>query len=399
MKFSILAPGVMLRLDASRRRLELTLLAALAGGCGPDGVEPPAEEGSEYAGITTETDTGSDPAPDICFVELEVYGEGDCNSLLGYRWTTGGCDSVLGCSCSGSGCDSLYADKDKCVEDHAHCSLCDPCPDSMSCVAHCSGAGYIEKITCGGGCYDGEMEYYCPYEHNDQPVHADIECSGLGRVRVRGRCIAPLDLASRSAAAARAWAQISAYERASVDGFERLVEQLEALDAPAELIDDARRFADDERRHADATAAIARALDPAVERVDVAAVSEQDASLEQLLEALILEGCIGETLSALELEHMAAACVDEQLTTCLRAIAADEARHAQHAWSMLGWLLRRFPELRSSASRLLDRRCETVPLGLARSLPEHGLLADTERAELWALGRERVIEPLSTLVA
>ena len=192
--------------------------------------------------------------------------------------------------------------------------------------------------------------------------------------------------------AARAWASIAAREEVSIDGFERLAKQLRALRAPIDLITSALEFADDERRHASQTLALARAIDPEVKRSPVPRSPE----LESLLEETILEGCIGETLSALELEHMRARCSDEAIAAMLARIAAEESRHAEHAWALLAWLLDRFPTLRGTAAQLFEQRCSTVPLGLDRDLPEFGLLADALREELRNAGRRHVVSKLAT---
>lgn len=393
------------RIDARRRRLESVLLAALGVGCGPDGIDPVADTGAMTLGldddgivVETGTDTGSSGDPEICLVVIDAVGTGDCVEPLGYRWTTGGCDVVRGCSCVGADCALLYETRAECSDDYLHCDLCDPCPDSMACVVHCDGTGFTSDISCGGGCWDGEVDYDCPMTDLDQPADVDVECSGLGRVVLRQRAITQLvgidasEPATRCAA--QAWARIHACEQASVDGFEGLARQLEALDAPTELIENAERFAADERRHAAATLAIARRLDPEVAPPRLP-VETSTPELTALLEETILAGCIGETLSALELEHMLAACHDEALASVLTEIADDEARHAEHAWVLLAWLLRRFPALRDSAAQLFRCECATVPLGLDRDLPEFGLLADGTRAELWDAGRRRVVDRLA----
>lgn len=392
------------------------MLAALGVGCGPDGIDPVADAGTTTSAsidegivVETGTDTGSSGDPEICFVEINAFGTGDCDEPFGYRWTTGGCTLERGCSCQGTDCDLLYETRSECVEAHLHCDLCDPCPESMACVVHCDGTGFTSDISCGGGCWDGEADYYCPMTDLDQPADADVECSGLGRVVLRQRAVSqlvrvdPVAHASRREPAARcaahAWAKIHACERASVDGFERLAAQLEALGAPIELITNAERFAADERRHAAATLAIARRFDPEVEPPELeAAQSSATPDLHTLLEDTILAGCIGETLSALELEHMRAACHDEALAFVLAEIADDEARHAEHAWALLAYLLRRFPALRDPAVQLFGRRCATFPLNLDHDLPELGLLADGTRAELWEAGRRRVVDRLAAHV-
>jgi hypothetical protein len=82
----------------------------------------------------------------------------------------------------------------------------------------------------------------------------------------------------------------------------------------------------------------------------------------------------------------------------LAEIVDDEARHAEHAWVLLAWFLRRFPALRDPAMQLFRRPCCTVPLGLDHDLPAFGLLADDTRAELWNAGRRRVVDRLAAQV-
>jgi rubrerythrin len=198
------------------------------------------------------------------------------------------------------------------------------------------------------------------------------------------------------AVAARAWARMAGCELASVESFERIAKQLQALDAPSELIACAKRFADDERRHAATILDLARRFDPAAEPEPVA--TQRALELEGLLEETILAGCIGETLTALEIEHMRAACSDDELAATLGTIAFEEARHAEYAWVVLAWLIRRFPALRSPAVQLFEQRGATVRLGLDHSLPEFGLLADDTRVDLWDVGRRHVVARLAARV-
>lgn len=196
--------------------------------------------------------------------------------------------------------------------------------------------------------------------------------------------------------AARAWARISAREESSALVFEHLAGLLRPLGAPTELGETAQEFANDERRHAAATFALARRCDPRVEAARVPA--ERGPEFESLLETTILAGCIGETLSALELEHMRARCNDPAISSMLARIAAEESRHAEHSWALLAWLLERFPALCDPAAQLFERHYSTIFLGLDRDLPEFGLLADQTRLELWDAGRRHVVARLAARV-
>jgi hypothetical protein len=399
--------AVLARIDARRHRLESALLMALAAGCGPGDIGPVADAGTTTSEtnddgidiiiVETGTETGPTGDPEICFDVIDAVGAGDCDDSLGVRWATGGCEPVRGCSCEGTDCALLYDTYDECIAAYLHCDLCDPCPDSMSCTVHCDAhEALLFYMECGDGCWEGEStESSCPLEQ-EQSADVDLHCvAGLGRVVLRPHAVT--QLAAVSSTPAQAWARICACEQASVVGFERLAAQLDALGAPTELIENAERFAADEQRHASATLAIARRFDPEIEPPRLPP-EPSTPDLHALLEQTILAGCIGETLSALELEHMLAACLDDALASTLAEIADDEARHAEHAWMLLAWLLRRFPALRDPATQLFRRDCATVPLGLDRDLPEFGLLADAARAELWDVGRRRVVDRLAAHV-
>ena len=411
--------GVISRIEARRRRLEQVLIVASSSvlfACGPEVIDSDGGEGQTSVaggsagtqaeggtdGISTgATETGEVLDHEMCLHEIDVMGVGDCGEPVGYRWMTGGCSPIWGCTCEGADCDQLYDSEEACVADYLHCDLCDPCPDTSACVIYCDGVGTTSGIYCwplDSVCEDPYADFYCPADDIDQPLSVDLECAGPGRVVFTHAPMAPTADPSRVRQAARAWARVTACEEASVASFEALATELRALGAPVELIAAARRFADDERRHARAVWAIARSRDPEVEPAPLPPVSTPD-SLEALLEDTILAGCIGETLAALELEHMAESCraQDPKLAATLREIADDEARHAEHAWTLVAWMLQRWPELRARAQSCFGRRCETIDLGVEHSMPEHGLLADTIRAELWALGRRRVVEPLASL--
>ena len=53
----------------------------------------------------------------------------------------------------------------------------------------------------------------------------------------------------------------------------------------------------------------------------------------------ITEGCIGETVAAIEAAEALAHCEDEAARPTLERIARDETRHAQLAWQFVAWAL------------------------------------------------------------
>lgn len=176
-----------------------------------------------------------------------------------------------------------------------------------------------------------------------------------------------LALASVSAddaeCAARYWEMAAKLEHASIASFARFSLELLAFGAPAELVREAALAMADETRHAElcfgvASAYAERPLGPGP--LAVAGAAPRATLREAVLDAVI-EGCIGETASAIEaaetLEHV----TDPALRGILAGIVADERRHAELAFRFVRWALERDPTLREPvlavARRELAREC------------------------------------------
>jgi hypothetical protein len=148
-----------------------------------------------------------------------------------------------------------------------------------------------------------------------------------------------LDPATARALAA-AWLEDARAEHASIASFARFTMHLLALGAPVEIVEAAQRASLDEIEHAKACFALAsrfagEALGPA--RLDVAGSMTQ-VSLADVAEVVVLEGCVGETIAALQATAQLAVATDIDVTTSLRRIARDEAAHAQLAWTFVRWV-------------------------------------------------------------
>ncbi len=63
------------------------------------------------------------------------------------------------------------------------------------------------------------------------------------------------------------------------------------------------------------------------------------ANVEEVLRTVFREGCVGETVAALEAEEAAAHAEDPAVAEMLRDIAKDELRHAELAWRFVAWAL------------------------------------------------------------
>lgn len=151
--------------------------------------------------------------------------------------------------------------------------------------------------------------------------------------------VSGLDAAVRAALADR-WAEDAALEHASIASFARFSMDLLAMGAPAALVDAAHRAALDEVRHARISFALASAyrgapVAPSVFPFGGAVTLAPD--LAALAAATAIEGCVGETLSAIIASEQLAAATDPAVRRALAAIAEDEARHAELAWRTVAW--------------------------------------------------------------
>jgi hypothetical protein len=142
---------------------------------------------------------------------------------------------------------------------------------------------------------------------------------------------------------AAAWTKTALMEHASVASFARFALQLLNLGASAELLLGAASAMQDETRHAQACFALARRYggeDVGPGELDVrGALCAVD--FESIVLAAVEEGCIGETVSALEAAEAADHCIDAPTRRVLERIAREEAAHAELAWRFVAWGLRR----------------------------------------------------------
>jgi hypothetical protein len=210
----------------------------------------------------------------------------------------------------------------------------------------------------------------------------------------------PSDLLRRHLA--EHWARVAAAEHASVASFAQFALHLLALGVPPELIRDAFAAAGDEVRHAEAALAIASRHAGRSLRfgpLDVRGAAQHPEDLESLVTACVREGCIGETLAALELATAADCCDDPQLAALLRSISNDEARHAALAWRFVQWALARDPGLRPKVASLFAswQPSSSPPSSLDRAtrdqLRRHGCLDPATRRRVEHEGLRQLLRP------
>jgi len=162
----------------------------------------------------------------------------------------------------------------------------------------------------------------------------------------------------RHAGLAEAWARDAVAEHASIASFARFVQELLAFGAPADLVRRATRAMADEIAHAEDCFALATRFGGAA--VGPGSLATHDAppatDLASAVRATIIEGCIGETISAICAEHALTSTTDVEVRRVLEKIVRDESRHAELAFRFVAWAIDRGGEsIRSVAQEELAR--------------------------------------------
>ena len=203
-------------------------------------------------------------------------------------------------------------------------------------------------------------------------------------------------------------------EHASVASFARHTLQLLTMGAPAELLTASQKASIDEIKHAKMCYGLAgNFLRSRVE----AGVLDVEKSLEfsthkDIIQSVITEGCIGETLSAIQMKvgsHSAKQSVVKQI---LEEIAIDESKHAQLAWNTIQWAFKRYPELQSfikdTFNNILEKdlkqeasdydepkefvsRCDQEDKN--RFLLDHGILNEKAKSQVDEVGILDIVKP------
>lgn len=217
--------------------------------------------------------------------------------------------------------------------------------------------------------------------------------------------VATLTQATR-AALAEAWLRDALLEHASVASFARFSLELMAVGAPPDMLAAAHEAAGDEVRHAAlcfglASAYAGAALAPAPfafgGRVEVAS------DLPELAARAVREGCVGETLAALQASEQLSRATDAAVRSALATIAEDEARHAELAWRFVAWALQTGGEpVRRAVSEAFEAAlaspppAATAPEAGADALAAHGR---PDGAALAASHRRAVAEVIAPAMA
>ncbi|HSC89777.1 MAG TPA: ferritin-like domain-containing protein [Polyangiaceae bacterium] len=196
-------------------------------------------------------------------------------------------------------------------------------------------------------------------------------------------------------------------EHASIAAFARFALELLSLGAPPELLELTHAAQLDETRHARLCFRLAEIYGGAPVGPGPLDLSGNvvGTDLDTIVRGAILEGCIGETIAALEAREAAAQASHPVLAALLNQIADDESRHAELAYRFVRWALERSPELATllddalatelTCAAAVDAR-KPVAAGdsaMDHSAAAHGLLSPASAAWVRARALREVIAP------
>jgi hypothetical protein len=192
-------------------------------------------------------------------------------------------------------------------------------------------------------------------------------------------------------------------EHASVAAFSRFSLQLLAVGAPPSLIEDAHRAALDEIKHAELCFSLAavyagHSIGPGPLPVDERALTGWD--LQSVAVGTVEEGCVGETIAALEAQAAAELAQDEAVRAVHLRVYEDESRHAELAWRFVRWAAELGgatvqAALRDAFERTIARFETAAPLESIHEhrLEAHGILSERRKQMLRARIMTKVIRP------
>jgi hypothetical protein len=311
----------------------------------------------------------------------------------------------------------------------AHCRSDSDCSPGLACLTWDSpscGGGYtlscqttddecIGDADCPGQVCgvdsDSDMRRRCkPREPCPVPGRPFLIDGEARRARVDQRCdwsrassdvAGELEPGLREALAAH-WLEQGLMEHASVAAFARFTLQLLSVGAPAELVAASARAMQDEIAHAEGCFGLARLYsrrDLGPGPLPLAGALERS-DLWSIVHDTVLEGCIGETVAAVEAGEAGARCEDDGVRPLLERIAREEYQHATLAWHFLRWALARDPGLAPRVQALFARVLSEREAGVARALEpnasdlgRHGVLSPELRRSLEQRVLREVVAP------
>lgn len=221
-------------------------------------------------------------------------------------------------------------------------------------------------------CQDGPGCGFCLLDPDARRWRCVEECFAIGRpFLVHGEATLPalvdgdewieavsmpsVNLDSDQARCAAAhWIECARMEHASVAAFARFALQLMQLGAPPELLELTTNAMQDEIAHAKSCFALAKRYGGQAQSagpLEVSQALEHELEPARIAVDVFLEGCVGESIAALEASEMSRLATDPQVRAVLSKVAQDEHEHALLAWRSLAWMLKSLSSQESAAIR------------------------------------------------
>lgn len=208
------------------------------------------------------------------------------------------------------------------------------------------------------------------------------------------------------------WRRAARNEHAAIAAFGQVALELIAVGAPPELVADAHAAALDEVRHTRTCFSIARALDGRDEepaafpeaRHAIARTTSRTDALVRLAREAVIDGALNEGVAGRVLARLAPRCASPELGAHLRAMAADESRHAAHSWRVIEFCLR---EGGAPVHRALAETLRALPPVMTGDAPAAasdgaweawGVQGQRLETEAWAAARAAAVRKLSSLL-
>jgi hypothetical protein len=297
-------------------------------------------------------------------------------------------DTSRGCGIINFACQTF---KDECGGD-AECAAKVP---GSYCVPNPENFRYFQCQT--GGCAIGRP-FLVEGEQRLAPMSARADWRELALLPRLDELDAAL-----SAHLAEQWTRVALMEHASIAAFARFSLQLLSLGAPPGLVELTTSAMADETRHAKACFAVASQYAGASVGPGRLAVesSLNEMSLEQIVRNTIREGCVGETVAAIEAREAAEHAADPALRALLLVISEDESRHAELAFRFVQWALAQGDAaLECAVRREFESLCAFAPshseLDAQHSVSlAHGIVPEPMRQVIRARAINDVILPCS----
>jgi hypothetical protein len=260
----------------------------------------------------------------------------------------------------------------------------------------CNGATAGPRFKDGACCYTIPVGPCCgrPFIVDGKSITAEVVARQGWTSRSDAESNSPVREQLRDS-----WLRDAQMEHASIASFARFAIELLSIGADAAFVRLASEAMRDEVLHAELCFGLAsRFGSETMGPGPLPTAPSSYRSLNNIVESVIVEGCIGETLAAFVASERLARTVDPEAREVLTRIREDEARHAELAWRFLGWVLRDGRCSPSVIANMVDVALSRMGTPGLRATPDaelnaYGVFNDSQTAEAMDEGLRRVVLP------